>query len=467
MHTSFVHPYLPNSVPRIREEMLAAVGVSDVSEIYRSVIPEDLLFSGTMDLPAPLSSEQALKRHIQQLLAKNTSTAEALSFLGAGCYQRAIPAICDEIANRAEFLTAYCGDTYSDHGKMQAIFEYASMMAELLELDVVSYPTYDAGQAVSSAFRMALRLRPGREEILIPAHMNPEIRSQAAAYCAPFGRLVPVEDPLGVLDLQDLQAKLSPRTAAVFLENPSFLGAFQPEARQVMALAHQAGAVGIVMPEVSSLGILEPPVRYGADITCGDIQPLGIHMQYGSGCGGFLAMDNDPAYVNELPTYLYGICETQKEGQYGWGRALYYRCSHASREKAKEYFGTECGLWAIVAGSYLAAMGPQGMAELGERILSTAAYAAQVLSTLPGVTTNPGGGSFFQEFLVDFRATGKSVEAINQALLAQNIFGGIDLGRAFPDYQGFALYCVSDLTTAADIETLRAALESILGGTTP
>ena len=144
MHTSFVHPYLPNSVPRIREEMLAAVGVSDVSEIYRSVIPEDLLFSGTMDLPAPLSSEQALKRHIQQLLAKNTSTAEALNFLGAGCYQRAIPAICDEIANRAEFLTAYCGDTYSDHGKMQAIFEYASMMAELLELDVVSYPTYDA-----------------------------------------------------------------------------------------------------------------------------------------------------------------------------------------------------------------------------------------------------------------------------------------------------------------------------------
>ena len=107
------------------------------------------------------------------------------------------------------------------------------------------------------------------------------------------------------------------------------------------------------------------------------------------------------------------------------------------------------------------------MAELGERILSTAAYAARVLSTLPGVTANPGGGTFFQEFLVDFRATGKSVEAINQALLAQNIFGGIDLGRAFPDYQGFALYCVSDLTTAADIETLRAALESILGGTTP
>ena len=181
MRHHFIHPYMPNSVPHIEEEMLRELGLSSVEELYRTVIPEDLLFQGTMDLPAPLLSEQALKRHVSRLLAKNTSTEDAISFLGAGCYKRYIPAVCDEIANRSEFLTAYCGDTYSDHGKMQAIFEYASMMAELLELDVVSYPTYDAGQAVSSSFRMALRLRPGRNEILVPAHMNPD----------PGGRLLP------------------------------------------------------------------------------------------------------------------------------------------------------------------------------------------------------------------------------------------------------------------------------------
>ena len=425
MRHHFIHPYMPNSVPHIEEEMLRELGLSSVEELYRTVIPEDLLFQGTMDLPAPLLSEQALKRHVSRLLAKNTSTEDAISFLGAGCYKRYIPAVCDEIANRSEFLTAYCGDTYSDHGKMQAIFEYASMMAELLELDVVSYPTYDAGQAVSSSFRMALRLRPGRNEILVPAHMNPEIRSQAAAYCRPFGTLVPVENPFGVLDLADLQAKLSPRTAAVFLENPAYLGAFEPRAKEIMDLAHQAG----------------------------------------SGCGGFIAMDNDPDYVNELPTYLYGISETQKDGQYGWGRALYYRCSHASRENAKEYFGTECGLWAIVAGAYLATMGPRGMQELGQRILSYAAYAIKRLSALPGVTANPAGGQVFQEFMVDFRATGKSVAEIHQALLARNIFGGVDLGKVFPAYAGYALYCVSDTTTAADIDTLCAALHDILGGT--
>lgn len=115
-----------------------------------------------------------------------------------------------------------------------------------------------------------------------------------------------------------------------------------------MDLAHQAGAIGIVMPEVSSLGVVTPPSDYGADITCGDIQPLGIHMQYGSGCGGFIAMDNDPDYVNELPTYLYGISETQKDGQYGWGRALYYRCSHASRKMPRNTLARNaaCGpLW--------------------------------------------------------------------------------------------------------------------------
>ena len=309
---------------------------------------------------------------------------------------------------------------------------------------------------------MAFRLRPDRKEILIPAHMSPEIRSQAEAYCAPFGTLVPVADPGGILDLEDLKAKLSENTAAVFLENPSFLGVFQPKAREVMDLAHQAGALGIVMPEVSSLGVMDPPARYGADLTCGDIQPLGIHMQYGSGCAGFIAMDNDPALVNELPTYLYGICETGKEGQYGWGRALYYRNSHASREKAKEYFGTECGLWAIVAGCYLATMGPQGMQELGARILAYAAYAQQKLAALPGVKVNPA--PVFQEFVVDFSATGKTVAEINAALLERNIFGGVDLGRAFPDCQGQALYCVSDTTTAADIDTLYAALAAILGG---
>ena len=174
---------------------------------------------------------------------------------------------------------------------------------------------------------MALRLRPGRNEILVPAHMNPEIHQALRTPLPGTLDRVPVENPFK-RERQTLPSQAFLLGAPpVFLENPAYLGAFEPRAKEIMDLAHQAGAIGIVMPEVSSLGVVTPPSGYGADITCGDIQPLGIHMQYGSGCGGFIAMDNDPDYVNELPTYLYGISETQKDGQYGWGRALYYRCS--------------------------------------------------------------------------------------------------------------------------------------------
>ncbi len=155
----------------------------------------------------------------------------------------------------------------------------------------------------------------------------------------------------------------------------------------------------------------------------------------------------------------------KKDGQYGWGRALYYRCSHASRENAKEYFGTECGLWAIVAGAYLATMGPRGMQELGQRILSYAAYAIKRLSALPGVTANPAGGQVFQEFMVDFRATENPWRRFTKPCWPGTSLAVWTWARFSPAYAGYALYCVSDTTTAADIDTLCAALHDILGGT--
>ena len=156
---SFVHPYMPNSVPEIKQAMLDEIGVESVEEIYKSLIPDDLLYKERLDIPEPIVSEYELKKHVMGILNKNATTEEYTSFLGAGCYKHQVPAICDELNSRGEFLTAYCGDTYSDHGKMQAIFEYTSMMGELLDTEVVSYTTYDAGQSVASSIRMALRAK--------------------------------------------------------------------------------------------------------------------------------------------------------------------------------------------------------------------------------------------------------------------------------------------------------------------
>lgn len=470
MEKTFVHPYMPNSVPGIRQQLLEEVGAGSVREIYESIIPQELLYKERLDLPEPIHSEYELKKHVTGILNKNISTEEYTSFLGAGCYKHQVPAVCDEINTRGEFLTAYCGDTYSDHGKMQAIFEYTSMMGELLDADVVSYTTYDAGQSVCSSFRMAIRIQSvkgrGRSVILVPDTMNPDILSQADAYCRNVGRIekVPHVPETGLMDVDELKRRLERGdAAAVFYENPSYLGFFEEQAQTIAETAHQYGAICIAQPQVSSLGVVESPMNLGADIVCGDIQPLGMHMQYGGGQAGFIASNQKLEYMEQFPTYMYGIAKTDKEDTYGWGRAMNYRCSHGSREKANEYFGTETGLWGITAGVYLASMGPQGMYEMGESILQNLKYLTMRLDEIDGVKANPFGRSNFQEVLVDFHASGKSVAEINRELLKYRIFGGKDLSREFPELGQCALYCVSELTTQEEMDTLVDALREILG----
>lgn len=459
-----IHPYMPNSVDAVKKEMMDEIGVKSISDIYESVIPEELLLRRSLKLPEPILSEKELKKHVTELLEKNISCNDYSNFLGAGCYQRYVPAICDEIAGRAEFLTAYCGDTYSDHGKMQAIFEYASMMGELLDTDVVSYTMFDAGQAVSSSMRMAFRLKENRKTILVPQTMNPEIYSQASHYCKSAGNLLKVSAESGLMDMEDYKEKLTDDVAAVFIENPTFLGAFEKNAKEIINMAHKKGALTIVMPSVTSLGIIEPPADYGADITCGDIQELGIHMNYGGGLGGFIATAMDEKLVEEYPTYLYGIAETKEEGKFGWGRALNYRCSHGSRENAREYFGTEAGLWTIVAGVYLALMGPQGMKETAELIQSRAVYAETKLKEIAGIEVNVCKNQYFQEFVVCFDKAKMTVKEINQKLLKYGIFGGKDLSQWFPEYGQSALYCFGEMTDRASIDKLCAALKNIVEG---
>lgn len=457
-----VYPYMPNSVASIKQEMLNDLGM-DSMDILLEQIPEELKFKGKMNLPEPILNEYDLKKHVNGILNKNTSCEEMISFLGAGCYNHYVPAICDEINSRAEFLTAYCGDTYSDHGKMQAIFEYTSLMGELLELDVVSYTTYDGAQAISSSLRMASRIT-NRKEIIVPKTMNPEVVSQLKDYGKKAIEITFVDyDPItGQIELNDLRKKISEKTAAVYFENPSYLGFIEEKGEEISQIAHEAGALCVVCADPSSLGVLETPANYGADIICGDIQPLGMHMNYGGGCAGFIASNSDDNFIQQYPTYFYGITTTDKEGEFGWGRALNYRTSHGSRENANEYFGTESGLWAITAGVYLSLMGPMGMKELGETIVQRCNYAKEKLSEVEGINTNVFKSTGFKEFIVNFDKTNMTVKQINEELLKYGIFGGKDLSEDFPQLGNSALYCVTEMTNAEDIQKLVEALKQIV-----
>ena len=143
---SVVYPYIPNSAPETKAQMLKDVAAESTEDFFEDV-PERLRIKGMMNLPDPFPSEWALKKHVEGILAKNRTAAECLSFLGAGCWQHHVPAVCDEVNQRSEFLTAYAGEPYDDHGRFQALFEYTSMMGELLDMDVVNVPTYDGYQA--------------------------------------------------------------------------------------------------------------------------------------------------------------------------------------------------------------------------------------------------------------------------------------------------------------------------------
>ena len=208
----FIHPYIPNSVPATKQAMLDELGLSSVEEIYAE-IPDRLRFKGELDIPEPILSERALRKHVQGLLDKNTSAVDYLNFCGAGCWQHHVPSIVDEVINRAEFVSAYCGGDYSDLGKYLTRFEFNSMLGELLDFDAVANPIYDWGDVAGRSFRMARRIT-GRDKVLVPAHMSPMRLMEARTLCQPEAmadstkiRFYEWDRETGMVDLDDLRSQ--------------------------------------------------------------------------------------------------------------------------------------------------------------------------------------------------------------------------------------------------------------------
>ncbi len=458
------HPYIPNSVPDVQKQMLREIGLESLEELH-SEIPAELKLKENMNLPPALACEYELRRHIESLLKKNQCGRDNLIFLGGGCWPHYVPAICDEINTRGEFLTGYAGEAYNDHGRFQTLFEYQSMVGELVDMEVVNVPTMDWAQASATSMRMAGRMKK-RSKVFVPSLMDPDKLKAIRNYCDPTLEIISIDHhpETGQMDLDDLKNNVSADTAAVYFENPSYLGFIEEQGEEISAIAREAGAVTIVGVDPSSLGVLAPPSQYGADIICGELQPLGIHMHYGGGLSGFIATRDEEAYVMQYPSRLFGIAPTSHEGEYGFGDVSYNRTSFGDlREDANEYVGTQTSLWAITAGVYLAAMGPKGMQELGETILQRVLYTMKKMEQLPGVKGSPFKSSVFKEFVLDFNDTGKSVAEINHKLREFNIFGGKDLSAQFPDLGQCALYCVTEIHRREDIDQLVNAIETIVG----
>lgn len=457
------HPYIPNSSPETQKEMLEEIGLETLEDLHVT-IPEELKLKRPLDLPEPFGSEYELKREVGKIIGKNRSAAECLNFLGAGCWQHYVPAVCDEVNSRAEFLSGYAGEVYNDHGRFQTLFEYESLLAELLDMDVVNVPTFDWPQAAATSLRMSSRIT-GRSEALVAGTVSADKLLIMRNYCDPGVAVTPVgyDRETGKMDLADLKKKLGGNIAAVYFENPSYLGFIEDQGAEISKLAHEAGAVCVVGVDPSSLGVMAPPSAYGADIICGDLQPLGMHMNYGGSQSGFISTRDEEKYVMEFPSRLFGVVPTVKEGEYGFGDVAYDRTSFGNlREKGKEYVGTQTALLGITAGVYLSLMGPNGMFELGQNILQKSQYAIAELSAIKGVKGSSFNSVCFKEFVVDFNATGKTVKEINAKLLEKGVFGGKDLSTEFSELGESALYCVTEVHRKEDIDALVRALKEIL-----
>jgi glycine dehydrogenase subunit 1 len=443
--------------------MLAEIGVSSVEEIYEE-IPAELRFKGELSLPRDPLSEADVARVVTSILEKNRTTADYLCFVGAGCYDHYSPALLSEVMGRSEFLTAYAGIEVTDHGRFMAMFEYQSMMGDLLDMDVVGSAVYDGATASGDALQMASRVT-GRRELVLTQNIDPDRLKVMLNYIGSWFDVTYVrDDPVtGTVDLDELREKVSEKTAAVYIENPGYLGVVQTRPEEISRIAHDKGALLIVNVNPASLGVLAPPGQYDADIACGDGQPLGLPMACGGARLGILACRNEHKFVHSLPMLMVGILRTEVPGEraYTW-HALFDRIFYGTREEARSISGTSSFLMALGAGVYMALLGPKGMRDLGVANMQKAAYAMSHLNSLAGVKAPVFGGPHFNEFLVDFSGTSKTVAEINRALLARGVLGGKDVSTELPELGQVALYCVTENRTQSEIDRLVRTLDEVI-----
>ena len=459
------HPYIPNSLPEIKQEMMREISIKSIDELYAD-IPEKYRLKKPSNLPEALS-EFEVKTHVESLLSKNKTCRDMPVFLGAGCWPHYVPAVVKEIVQRSELLTSYTPyQPEISQGMLQALFEYQSMICELTGMEVANCSLYDWASALGEAARMAARLTT-RNEILVPKIIHPERVATLQVYAEPAGittEQVAYNEETGQISLKDLRNKLSHKTVAVYIENPSYLGFIESQVDEIGEEAHAHGALFIVGVDPTLLGILRPPGDYGADIVVGEAQPLGNSMNFGGPLLGIFACRDDSTLIRQMPGRIIGTTTTKDGKGQGFCMALQTREQHIRRERATSNICSNEALCAVASAVYMALLGPEGLRELGETIMYKTNYAMHLLSKIEGVKAPVFNSAHFKDFTVNFDEVGLSVKEVHEKLLEHGIHGGKDISREFSELGKTALYCVTEIHLKGEIERLTAALEEILVG---
>jgi glycine cleavage system P protein (glycine dehydrogenase) subunit 1 len=445
--------------PADRQQMLTALGMQSVDELFAD-IPERLRSSPLrLDPPEP---EQLLMHRLAGLAAKNK--VELASFLGAGAYRHFSPPMVDQILLRGEWYTAYTPyQPEVSQGTLQSIYEYESLIAELVGLDVVSASHYDGAAATAEAALMTCRAT-GRSRVLVSRSVHPQYRAVLETYFDGAGlelEEIPVaaDGPdAGITDLAMLDARLADAdrpVAGLVAAQPSFYGLLEPMA-VLSEKAHAAGALFVAVVEPVSLSVLAPPGAYGADIAAGEGQALGIPPQYGGPYLGILACTD--SLVRQIPGRLVGMT-TDVDGKRAYVMTLQAREQHIRREKAASNICTNQTLLALAASLWLAALGPHGLRDVAAM---GAAKAAELEAALASVgVARVHTGAYLNEFAVRV----PNAAEIHRQLLDRGVLAGLVLSEAVPDEPGLAdalLVCATEVTTGDDIATFAREIGTLV-----
>ncbi|TMW73772.1 aminomethyl-transferring glycine dehydrogenase subunit GcvPA [Alteribacter natronophilus] len=443
------HRYLPMTEKDL-QEMMEVIGIDSVEELF-SDIPKNVRFQGDMNVEKALD-ETALVKEMQRLAGRNKNTKDYPSFLGAGVYEHYIPSIVNHVIGRSEFYTAYTPyQPEISQGELQAIFEFQTMIAELTGMDLANSSMYDGPTALAEAGMMSAG-HTKKKKILVSETVHPESREVLVSNAKGQNlEVVEVREKDGVTDLDHLEELYSKDVASVIVQYPNFLGNVEDLAA-IEKIAHQEKALLVVSSNPVSLGVLQPPGAFGADVVVGDAQPFGIPTQLGGPHCGYFATTKK--LMRKVPGRLVGQT-TDDKGERGFVLTLQAREQHIRRDKATSNICSNQALNALAASVAMSAIGKEGLKNMAAQNLQKAHYAKDKLKEAGVEVIN--GTPFFNEFAVRLP---KSVREVNKELLEAGMIGGYDLSIHYPQKENQMLLAFTELRTKEEIDHLA----NVLGG---
>ncbi|MBS7456055.1 aminomethyl-transferring glycine dehydrogenase subunit GcvPA [Coralloluteibacterium stylophorae] len=448
-------PFIPHSDDDVRQ-MLATIGADDIEALFDE-IPASLKVRSLEKVPEGLS-----EMDVSRLMRERARADEVeLNFAGAGAYEHHIPAAVWQIVGRGEFYSAYTPyQAEASQGTLQLIYEYQTMLTRLTATDVSNASMYDGATALAEALLMAERSqrRGGARRVLVPESVHPAYRQTVRAILdLQQIEVVELPCPGGCLDAATLAAVEGDYTALV-VPQPNFFGVLE-EADALADAAHAAGALVVAVVNPMSLALLKPPGEWGgrgADIVCGDGQPLGVPLSSGGPYFGFLACKKE--LVRNMPGRIVGRT-VDVDGRDGYALTLQAREQHIRRAKATSNICTNQGLLVTAATIYLSLLGPQGLAAVAQRSLANLAALRERLVAIPGVEPLFAGREHFHE--TAFRLPKPAAEVVER-LAAQRVVAGVALGDFYAGRDDVLLVCTTETKRAEDLDRFATLLADAL-----